>query len=42
MRKNGIADVSEVRWAVLESGGNITFVPKPKPGASADDEPGPA
>jgi uncharacterized membrane protein YcaP (DUF421 family) len=28
MRKQGIADVSEVRWAVLEGSGNITFVPK--------------
>jgi uncharacterized membrane protein YcaP (DUF421 family) len=38
MRKNGIASVSEVRWAVLESGGSITFVPKPKTGSPVTDE----
>jgi uncharacterized membrane protein YcaP (DUF421 family) len=38
MRKQGIANVSDVRWAVLESGGNITFVPKPQ-GNAGDDDP---
>jgi uncharacterized membrane protein YcaP (DUF421 family) len=28
MRKHGIADVSQVRWAILESGGDISFVPR--------------
>jgi uncharacterized membrane protein YcaP (DUF421 family) len=38
MRKCGIADVSEVRWAVLESTGNITFIPKRPTGAATEDE----
>jgi uncharacterized membrane protein YcaP (DUF421 family) len=38
MHKHGIADVSEVRWAVLESGGTITFIPKQRPAVSASDE----
>jgi uncharacterized membrane protein YcaP (DUF421 family) len=39
MRKHGIADVSEVRWAMLESGGTITFIPKHGPVVSnADDD----
>lgn len=38
MRKNGIASISEVRWAVLESGGSITFVPKPRAGSAGGDE----
>jgi uncharacterized membrane protein YcaP (DUF421 family) len=38
MRKQGIADVSEVRWAVLESSGNITFVPKRPAAARRGDD----
>jgi len=39
MRKQGIAELSSVRWAVLESSGTITFVPRPN--AAKADEPGP-
>lgn len=28
MRKQGLTQLSEVRWAVLEASGNVTFVPK--------------
>jgi uncharacterized membrane protein YcaP (DUF421 family) len=28
MRKQGLSDLSDVEWAVLESSGNITFVPE--------------
>jgi uncharacterized membrane protein YcaP (DUF421 family) len=28
MHKHGIHDVSNVRWAILESGGDISFIPK--------------
>jgi len=28
MRKHGIHDVTDVRWAILESGGDISFIPK--------------
>jgi uncharacterized membrane protein YcaP (DUF421 family) len=38
MRKQGIAELSEVRFAVLESSGNITFVPKHAPGKSAVED----
>lgn len=42
MRKNGISDASQVRWAVLESSGNITFVPKANSGSAGDDDAGPS
>ena len=32
MRKQGLMALSDVRFAVLESGGNITFVPMAQPG----------
>lgn len=39
MRKQSIASVEELRFAVLESGGNITFIPHAKPApSSADDD----
>jgi uncharacterized membrane protein YcaP (DUF421 family) len=31
MRKQGLADLDEVAWAVLENSGNITFVPERSP-----------
>jgi uncharacterized membrane protein YcaP (DUF421 family) len=34
MHKHGIAELSEVRWAILESGGDIAFVPK-RPGLAS-------
>jgi uncharacterized membrane protein YcaP (DUF421 family) len=43
MRKQGIGDLSEVRWAVLEGSGNITFVPKDSRQMTVKhDEPEPA
>ena len=44
MRKQGIGDLQEVRWALLESSGQITFVPSTtagREGRSNDDGPGP-
>lgn len=40
MRKQGIANLRDVRFAVLEGGGNITFIPRsaPKQGHAAQDE----
>jgi len=34
MRKQGLARLEDVEWAVLESSGNITFIPKETPGRS--------
>ncbi len=28
MRKQGLTQLSEIRWAVLESSGNVTFIAK--------------
>jgi uncharacterized membrane protein YcaP (DUF421 family) len=40
MRKQGIGRVSDVRWAVLESSGNVTFVShQPHPSGAEDDGP---
>lgn len=39
MRKQGLADLSQVRFAVLEGSGNITFVPRaPGDGARASED----
>jgi uncharacterized membrane protein YcaP (DUF421 family) len=35
MRKQGIGDLHDVRFAVLETGGNITFVPRHRPAATS-------
>jgi uncharacterized membrane protein YcaP (DUF421 family) len=35
MRKQGLSQLSEVAWAVLESSGNITFVPERKSSGTA-------
>lgn len=35
MRKQGLEDLSQVKWAVLESSGSITFVPNDRPATSA-------
>jgi uncharacterized membrane protein YcaP (DUF421 family) len=41
MRKQSISQLSEVRFAVLESGGNITFVcERPTPSPTSDRDPG--
>lgn len=41
MRKHGLGRLEEVEWAVLESSGNITFIPKAGqrvlPGSEAED-----
>ncbi|MDQ2643769.1 MAG: DUF421 domain-containing protein [Myxococcota bacterium] len=41
MRKQGLARLEDVDWAVLESSGNITFIPRPgadgTPRSSAED-----
>jgi len=31
MHKHGIEDIGDVKWAILESGGDISFVPKHQP-----------
>lgn len=41
MRKQGISDLKGVRWAVLESSGQITFVPTVTARKDSDDGPGP-
>ena len=41
MRKQGIAELSEVRYAVLEGSGNITVVPRHPTGHHAADDEGP-
>lgn len=38
MRKQSIESLGEVRFAVLESGGNITFISRPKTNRSSDDD----
>jgi uncharacterized membrane protein YcaP (DUF421 family) len=41
MRKQGICNLQDVRFAVLEGGGNITFIPRggqPQQRSSGDDE----
>jgi uncharacterized membrane protein YcaP (DUF421 family) len=38
MRKQGLEDLSQVKWAVLESSGTITFVPKDRPATNGNDD----
>jgi uncharacterized membrane protein YcaP (DUF421 family) len=38
MRKHGLEDLSQVKWAVLESSGTITFVPKDPPSPNGQDD----
>lgn len=38
MRKQGLEDLSQVKWAVLESSGTITFVPKDRPATNGKDD----
>jgi uncharacterized membrane protein YcaP (DUF421 family) len=38
MRKQGLEDLSQVKWAVLESSGTITFVPKDPPSPSGQND----
>jgi uncharacterized membrane protein YcaP (DUF421 family) len=38
MRKHGLEDLSQVKWAVLESSGTITFVPKGPPSPNGQDD----
>lgn len=44
MRKVGLHDLSEVRWAILEPGGDISVVPEPDraPHPPPNERPGPA
>jgi uncharacterized membrane protein YcaP (DUF421 family) len=38
MRKQGLSGIAEVRFAVLESGGNITFIPRDAREHASHDE----
>lgn len=38
MHKQGLEDLSQVKWAVLESSGTITFVPKDRPATNGKDD----
>lgn len=38
MRKQGLARLSEVRWGILESSGNVTFVPYERGHPNSSDE----
>lgn len=38
MRKQGIENLSEVAWGVLESSGTITFIPTQNPSRSRQDD----
>lgn len=40
MRKQGLEHLSQVKWAVLESSGTITFVPKDRPATNGNDDQG--
>jgi uncharacterized membrane protein YcaP (DUF421 family) len=39
MHKQGIESISEVKWAILEASGNITFIPKLPPASSSSGVP---
>jgi len=40
MRKQGLGRLDDVEWAVLESSGNITFIPRERGGTASSDSAG--